>query len=64
MEGTVKKLVIDKGFGFILGSDGKEYFFHYSGLKNVKIDELEEGRDVIFEETEGKKGLRAEDIFI
>ncbi|HEY5487177.1 MAG TPA: hypothetical protein VIK06_05965, partial [Candidatus Limnocylindrales bacterium] len=26
--GTVKKVVADRGFGFIAAEDGKEYFFH------------------------------------
>ncbi len=28
MNGTIKRLVTDKGFGFILAGDGNEYFFH------------------------------------
>ena len=30
--GTVKKVVSDRGFGFIAGEDEKEYFFHRGGL--------------------------------
>ncbi len=63
MQGTIKRLKQDKGFGFILGEDKNEYFFHQSALKNVKFEELE-GRDVTFEESEGSKGLRAEDIYV
>ncbi|MCR4301835.1 MAG: cold shock domain-containing protein [Sulfuricaulis sp.] len=44
MNGVIKKLVKDKRFGFIKGEDGKEYFFHQSVLKNVRYEELEEGR--------------------
>lgn len=30
MNGTIKRLVAEKGFGFILADDGHEYFFHNS----------------------------------
>src|SRR5690349_5236649 len=30
--GTVKKVVADRGFGFITAEDAKEYFFHRSAL--------------------------------
>ena len=30
--GTVKKLVADRGFGFITADDGKDYFFHRGAL--------------------------------
>lgn len=64
MQGTVKNINKEKGFGFILGEDGKEYFFHRSALKNVGFDAVERGQDVTFEDTEGSKGLRAEDVFV
>ncbi len=31
--GTIKKLVADRGFGFIAAEDGKEFFFHRSGTE-------------------------------
>ena len=31
--GTIKKLVSDRGFGFIAADDGKEYFFHRSSTE-------------------------------
>ncbi len=30
--GTIKRIVQEKGFGFIDGSDGHSYFFHVSEL--------------------------------
>lgn len=66
MTGIVKKIVVDKGFGFILGNDKKEYFFHRSALKNIIIEALQEGQEVTFEDAEGLKGKgpRAEDIYV
>jgi cold shock protein len=71
MEGTVKVVRGDKGFGFIRGEDGKEYFFHKSAIQNGRLDDVEgddrkgkKGTAVTFEPTEGDKGLRAEDVYI
>lgn len=64
MQGTVKNVNIDKGFCFIKGEDGKEYFCHRSALKNAKIEDLDRGREVTFEDAEGPKGPRAEDVYI
>ena len=52
MKGTVKFFNDMKGFGFIVGEDGKEYFVHQTGLnEGVR---LHEGDSVEFdvEETE------------
>jgi CspA family cold shock protein len=64
MTGTIKNINLEKGYGFILGQDGKEYFFHSSALKNCDMTTLQRGSDVTFEEVEGTKGLRAEDVFV
>jgi cold shock protein len=58
--GTIKKLVADKGFGFIAGSErGKDLFFHVSAVKEVAFDALFEGQSVDFEMESGPKGDRA-----
>ncbi len=44
--GTIKKLVHDKGFGFISGSDGSDVFFHHSSVADRQFDSLEEGQQV------------------
>ena len=37
--GTIKKVVSDRGFGFIAAEDGKEYFFHREGLdRSLEFD--------------------------
>jgi CspA family cold shock protein len=60
MNGTVVRLMMDKGFGFIKGEDSKEYFFHRSASQ--AWDEMQENTPVTFSPTEGPKGLRAEDV--
>ena len=57
--GTVKKLVRERGFGFILGSDGAELFFHRSALLGEGFDALAEGQAVEFDVEKGDKGPRA-----
>jgi CspA family cold shock protein len=64
MKGTIKRLLNDKGCGFIRAEDGKEYFFHKSGLKNCKFEDLDEGHEVTFEDSESAKGPRAEDVYV
>lgn len=58
--GTIKKLVTDKGFGFIASGDsGKDLFFHVSALQDTTFESLYEGQDVEFESEQGPKGARA-----
>jgi len=55
-QGTVKFFNNSKGYGFIKDNEtNEEYFTHVSGL----IDQINEGDEVTFELTEGKKGLNA-----
>jgi cold shock protein len=61
--GTIKKLVSDRGFGFIAAEDGKEYFFHRTGLdSSVNFDSLAGGERVSFEIEPSQKGPRANRI--
>ena len=60
--GTIKRLVRDKGFGFIAASDGNEYFFHQSACQQVPFDELREGQAVTFDKGQGPKGPRGENV--
>jgi CspA family cold shock protein len=59
-QGTVKRLVADKGFGFVADASGREYFFHQSGC--ASFDSLREGQQVTFEPGQGPKGPRAERV--
>ncbi len=59
-KGTIKKLVADRGFGFIAAEDGKEYFFHRSGVDStLNFDSLRGGEAVAFDIEQSQKGPRA-----
>jgi len=60
MKGTVKFFNLEKGFGFIAGEDGKEYFVHSSGLKEGTT--LNENDAVTFDVEEGDKGPKAANV--
>ncbi len=62
VRGRVKKLVPDRGFGFVRGDDGKEVFFHRSGLGPNDYDALSEGDLVEYVVQEGPRGPRAENV--
>jgi CspA family cold shock protein len=58
--GTIKKVVSDRGFGFIAAEDEKEYFFHRGGLdSSIDFDRLIGGERVQFEVEASPKGPRA-----
>ena len=61
--GTIKKIVADRGFGFITAEDAKEYFFHRGGLdSSIDFDRLVGGERVTFEIEDSPKGLRASQV--
>jgi CspA family cold shock protein len=60
-EGTIKKLVSDRGFGFIQGERG-DIFFHSSSVEGTAFEALSEGQRVEYEEGSGPKGPRAENV--
>ena len=62
VKGRIKKLVRDRGFGFVRGDDGKEVFFHRSGLGATDYDALSEGDVVEYVVQEGPRGARAENV--
>lgn len=62
VNGTVKRIVSDKGFGFIATDDGQEYFFHQSACNGTPFDALQEGQAVTFEKGQGPKGPRGENV--
>jgi len=60
-EGTIKRLT-DRGFGFIDNGTGTDMFFHSSALEGVQYEELREGQRVSYNEGQGPKGPRAENV--
>ena len=60
--GRIKKIIYDRGFGFVRGEDGNEVFFHRTELNNVDFDSLEEGQAVTFEVVNSPKGPRARNL--
>ncbi len=60
-QGTIKKIVQGKGFGFIEGDNG-ELFFHISSVENASFEDIREGQSVEYTEGHGPKGPRAENV--
>ncbi|MDP3051968.1 MAG: cold shock domain-containing protein [bacterium] len=63
MNGTIKTLLTEKGFGFISREgETKDLFFHSKELKDVTFDELKVGDAVTFEVVETEKGPAATNV--
>jgi CspA family cold shock protein len=62
-QGVIKKLISDKGFGFIEGERG-ELFFHHSAVQGASFETLREGQSVEYTEGRGPKGPRAESVTV
>ena len=64
-EGVIKKIVSDRGFGFI-SAEGGDIFFHHSSVNEVQFDDLQEGQTVEYSVDEGDdrrgKGPRAASV--
>lgn len=59
MQGKIRKLIRGRGYGFIEAEDGREIFFHETGLEDIEFDLLQEGQQVEFDVEQGPKGPRA-----
>jgi CspA family cold shock protein len=61
-QGVVKRLVGDKGFGFVREPGGTEYFFHQSAVRGTEFNDLREGDAVRFQPSvhHNPKGPRAD----
>jgi CspA family cold shock protein len=54
-QGKIKKIVADRGFGFIEADRG-DLFFHHSEVQGTSFEELQEGQMVDYEIGQGRKG--------
>jgi len=62
IRGKIKRVIEDRGFGFIAAEDGREIFFHRSSLQGIDIKDLKEGDPVEFDLEEGPRGPRAVNV--
>jgi len=63
MKGTIKWYNREKGYGFIIGEDSKDYFVHYTALpENQQNIKEEEKIKVTFEVKETDRGTQAQNI--
>lgn len=60
MRGRIKRFIEDKGYGFITGKDGQDYFFHISQVRDMV--EIKNWMVVNFDIVDGKKGKNAVNI--
>ena len=62
--GKIKKLISDRGFGFISDTDGRDVFFHQGSLIDAKFVDLSESQLVEFDVEKSEKGPRAVNVHV
>lgn len=60
--GTIKWFDSKKGFGFIIGPEGKDVFVHFSSIQGEGFRTLKDGEIVEYECVNGHKGLSAQKV--
>jgi CspA family cold shock protein len=55
MLGKIRR-IMDRGYGFIRGDDGKDYFFHRSSVEGTTFEALSEGQSVEFDVEPDRRG--------
>lgn len=64
VRGTVKWFNSEKGYGFIAQQNGQDLFVHYSEIQARGYRSLNEGDEVEFEVTDGRKGKQASAVTV
>ena len=55
-KGTIKRLILDRGFGFIQTAEEEDLFFHRNDIEGAEFNSLSEGQEVEFEKGQGRDG--------
>lgn len=62
MKGTVKWFNARRGYGFITGDDGADYYAHYTDINAEGFRTMSEGDAMTFDVVNEEKGARAVNI--
>lgn len=62
--GKVKWFNAEKGYGFIIGTDGKDIFVHYSAINSDGYKTLEEGQTVTYDVVQRDRGPQASSVTV
>ena len=62
LKGKVKWFNAEKGFGFIVGEDGKDIFVHFSVINQDGYKALADGDTVTYEINETERGPQAANV--
>lgn len=62
MQGTVKWFNAKRGYGFIVGENGKDIFIHFTDIQAEGFKTLNDGDIVEYELVNAEKGLKAVNI--
>jgi CspA family cold shock protein len=61
-EGTIKRIIAGKGFGFIENGTGKDMFFHSSSVEGTRFEDIRVGQRISYDVGQGPRGPCAENV--